>query len=147
MTEHYSLPQTSGVSVSFFHSFFLCFFLLTNSSEQFLNVTVVYVKATHTQLPCCLFLANGKPGGFLVRQNLHFNQASGQSSFCCLINLSSDNFSNQIFLSIFKYESGHFPSLTLCLLEANDIPLRLIRLNQCTNKTSFSCRAIAKMIW
>lgn len=66
----------------------------------------------------------------------------GNQIFASWINLSSDNFSNQIFLSIFKYESGHFPSLNLCLLEANDMPFRLIRLNQYSNKTSFSCRAI-----
>lgn len=65
--------------------------------------------------------------------------------FASLINLSSDIFSNQIFLSIFKQDSGHFPSLSPCLLEANDMPFRLIRLKQWTNKTSsFSCRAIAK---
>lgn len=65
--------------------------------------------------------------------------------FASLINLSSDIFSNQIFLSIFKQDSGHFPSLSPCLLEANDMPFRLIRLKQWTNKTSsFSCRAITK---
>lgn len=66
-----------------FHSYLLCFFffLLIDSSEQLLNAAVLYVKATHTLLPCCLFRAWGKTDGSLVRQYLHFNQASEQSGF------------------------------------------------------------------
>lgn len=77
--EHYFLPQAQSLS---FILPFCVFFVLTDSSEQMLNVTVLYVKATHTHLPCCLFLAERKPDGFSVRKNLHFNQASGQSNLC-----------------------------------------------------------------
>ena len=76
------LGWSSRLRESHFPSYFLCFFLLTDFCELLLNATVLYVKGTHTHLPCCLFLASGKPDGFLVRLNLHFNQASGQSNFC-----------------------------------------------------------------
>lgn len=80
----FSLPGSLNLSsILSFHVWFF-FPLLTDSFEQLLNVTVLYVKATHTHLPCCLFAANRKLDGFLVRQNLHFNQASGQSDFCQL---------------------------------------------------------------